>query len=550
MRWTTCAVLLCTGTILYLMRRHAFDVPLETDECNYIYIAQRLLAGDRLYVDVWDHQPFGIFTFFAGVISIFGHEPLVFRNLAVVASLTSLSLVYIIARRSGGLAAGVVAAICFALVSSDPGTAGEGCNREIFMNPLILLSWYLIGNDKHYRFGHIFLAGLSLGLASCLKTVVVIHWLLLAVWIVWDAVRHSNKPPKTAAITRSIIWFAAGPTVIWLSTTGYFWLTGRLWEFIDAVFLFNMQYSQDSGSSLSRFWQFFAPQGHPFIFDSALLLWLAAIAATPWLLWVSISRRIHNRAGILSPLLIAGYIAVCLPGRAWPHYYYLMIPTLCIAIPVCLSHLSAYIHNATSLAHLQKPLQVIVSTSLVLALLWTQYTDYISQPPFGITITRYFSRDFWGKAVGEKIKSVTDPGDSIFVYGNEAEMYYYAERKCASRYTMITGLRVGDPTAAERRKQLIDDLKRDPPRIIIILFDEKPFPEWSKFLQQNYANAIGWDCNDRYSANCDNPDPSWVIMIAYQDPKRPVDEIDWQWDRKQVGGWHRGLGRPQRKAQP
>jgi len=526
------------------MRRHAFDVPLETDECNYIYIAQRLLAGDRLYIDVWDHQPFGIFTFFAGIISIFGHTPLVFRNLAVVASLCSLAFVFIIARRSGGLSVGLVAAICFALASSDPGTAGDGCNREIFMNPLILLSWYVAGSVHRHRAGYIFLAGLSLGLASCLKTVVAIHWLLLAVWMAWDTARQLQPPRKNVAILRLLLWFSAGPTLLWLGTAGYFWLTHRLWEFVDAVFLFNMQYSQDSGSAFARFWQFFSPQGHPFIFDSALPLWLAAILATPWLIWASFSRRGKSATSLLAPLLIAGYIAVCLPGRAWPHYYYLMIPALCITVPVSLSHLLGLIRNAENMTLTRRWLSTVVPATLVIALLGTQYTSYISQPPFGITITRYFSRDFWGRAIGEKIKSVTDPDDSIFVYGNEAEMYYYANRKCASRYTMITGLRVGDPTAAHRRKKLIDDLNRNLPRIIVVLFDEKPFPEWSAFLKQHYSIAIGWDCNDRYSARCDQPDPSWVIMIVYQDPARPVKPIDWNWDRKQVGGWHLGIGRP------
>ncbi|KKK62157.1 hypothetical protein LCGC14_3007150, partial [marine sediment metagenome] len=40
----------------WIIRLHAFAVPLETDECNYAYIGSRLLAGDRLYLDVWDHH--------------------------------------------------------------------------------------------------------------------------------------------------------------------------------------------------------------------------------------------------------------------------------------------------------------------------------------------------------------------------------------------------------------------------------------------------------------------------------------------------------------
>ena len=146
------AGLVAAAVVLVLFRRHAFDLPLETDECNYAYIGARLLTGDLLYVDVWDHQPFGVFTLFASVIAVFGDDPLVFRWLAVMFSGASLLLVHAIVRRGVGKSAAFVAAILFALVSSDPGTAGEGCNREIFMNTFVLAAWYLalIGCKRRY----------------------------------------------------------------------------------------------------------------------------------------------------------------------------------------------------------------------------------------------------------------------------------------------------------------------------------------------------------------------------------------------------------------
>ena len=39
-------------------------------EGNYAYIGQRLAAGDRLYVDVWDHQPPGVFALTAAVARV------------------------------------------------------------------------------------------------------------------------------------------------------------------------------------------------------------------------------------------------------------------------------------------------------------------------------------------------------------------------------------------------------------------------------------------------------------------------------------------------
>ncbi|MFQ5491463.1 MAG: glycosyltransferase family 39 protein, partial [Phycisphaerae bacterium] len=136
--WADALLLFVAAALLVGMRLHAFDLPLETDECNYIYTAARLLAGDQLYTDVWDHQPPGIFAFFAVVIALFGDTQPVFRWLATAACLTSLLLLVLICRHTAGRWAGYLAALLYALISADPGTAGEGCNREIFMNSLAL----------------------------------------------------------------------------------------------------------------------------------------------------------------------------------------------------------------------------------------------------------------------------------------------------------------------------------------------------------------------------------------------------------------------------
>ena len=80
-------------------------------------------------------------------------------------------------------------------------------------------------------------------------------------------------------------------------------------------------------------------------------------------------------------------------------------------------------------------LAVGATYTLVPALLMvTQYRDYLSQPLFGITVKRYNSRDFWGQAHGDNVRRITDPDDSIFVFGHDTSVYYYAKRRCASRF--------------------------------------------------------------------------------------------------------------------
>ncbi|MBU0719558.1 MAG: glycosyltransferase family 39 protein, partial [Planctomycetes bacterium] len=336
--WVQWVCLAIAAVILVAFRMHAFDLPLETDECNYAYIGGRLLAGDRLYVDVWDHQPPGVFALFAGAIALFGDAPEVFRWMAVAFSLASLGLVYGIALRCGGRGAAVLAALLFALASSDPGTAGEGCNREIYMNTLVLAAWYLALRSGGSSGWAVFGSGLALGLGSALKTILAVHWGFLALWIGWWAWTRAGDRNRAAAVARSLVLFGAGPAIVWMAVFGYFAATSRLAESIEAILLFNLSYSEGTEGFFARFARFFAPVRHPFIFDSALPLWLGAAAALLWLVADAVMSRSAQVVGILG-LVLAGFVATCLPAQFWPHYYYLLIPPMAVAVAVGVARL-------------------------------------------------------------------------------------------------------------------------------------------------------------------------------------------------------------------
>lgn len=532
MSWPALVWVAFTSLILIALRLHAFELPLETDECNYAYIGARLLAGDRLYVDVWDHQPFGVFLLFAAVIAVFGDTPEVFRWMATGFSIVSLVLVYAIARRCGGRGAGWMAAALFALASSDPGTGGEGCNREIYMNTLILTAWYLGVRRSGPGGWSLFGAGAALGFASTLKTIVAVHWAFLALWLVANAWRRTAAPKCWRAVLKAVVLFAAAPASIWLSACGYFSVTGRFDAFVDAVFSFNLSYAGGTGGFAERFYTFFAPPRHPFVFDSALPLWLGGGLATAWLAYDAFVQR-GSRSLPLLLLVGAGFVAVCLPAQFWPHYYYLVLPGLVIGLAVTISRLAVWLRNSRRV-HATTAVVGFLGLCLLFPL-WlfvTEYDAYLAQPLFGITVNRYNSRDFWGRGQGYNIRRVTEPDDEIFVYGNEAEFYYYAQRRCASRFTMLTGLHADYAGHEARRAMLINELEHRKPRLIFVLFDEKPFDAWTAFVKAHYSEPIGWDFHDRTGAP--------IMFVVERTDRPPVERIDWNWDRAAVGGWFPG----------
>lgn len=510
--------------MLVALRMHALPLPLETDECNYAYIGERLLNGEKLYADVWDHQPPAVYVLFAGVIALFGSSDVVFRMLATAFSLGSLALIYgILAKRISRWPA-FVGALAFALTSSDPGMAGEGCNREIYMNTLTLAAFALLLTAS--RPGEtpassapsnrrLLVSGALIGLASLFKTVAAAQWFFLAIWLFGVSLRHWGG--VRSAATR-IVWFAMGPALVWSVTALYFAWTGRWSAFMEAVFGYNLSYSGLNEGVWGRAMGFFTPR-FP-VFAATAPIWFGGLLGGVWLAlrWVwrrhdlRWTRRCHNDGALLCYLL-GSFLAVCLPGLYWHHYYYLLLPPLVLVCGTAFGRLLEWRIGGVSRWGIQ-----LAAAGWIIWLASLQFHYYLGVTPEHIAYRRYDYRDQWAKAQGLRIASLTEPDDQIFVWGKDAGVYFYSRRRCASRYTMVGALESNAEGADARRAILLDELRRNRPRVVLVV--EPEFDALRRFLQENYVVA-GVDMHDR---NQDEP-----IMLALQDPTRPVRQVSWEW---------------------
>ncbi len=498
--------LLIAAGVLVAFRSHAFTIPLETDECNYAYIAGRLIDGDRLYVDVWDHQPPGVFAMFAVAIELFGSSPTMVRCLAMGASLVAMVLLFVMLLRTSGPTAAALGALIFAICSSDPGIAGEGSNREIFMNTLALAALLpLTGRTLTTR--RLLLVGLALGLGSTLKTVMAAQWLLVLIWVIarrW-VLSRSLKDTVLAAV-----WMSVGPLVIWLGIFAYFAAVGRFAEFSDAVFGFNLGYSGIGEGFFDRYPRFFG--GPMRVFTSALPLWIAAACTTPILVVLS-RRELAGHTGLVLAFAMGSFQAVCLPGRYWPHYYGLLLPPMVLVCVLVISKVAAQFRSRAATVSLA------TLTGVWLAgLLWYQYQYYLGVDPMQVTAHRYDYRAQWGRAQGVRVGQLTDPSDTVFVWGKDAGIYFYSHRRSASRYTMVGSLEDGVRGARERRRILLEELRSARPRLVLVV--EPEFDELRSYLEKNYVIA-GVDMHDLH--------PNRPIMLALMDKNRPVELVDWEW---------------------
>ena len=120
------------GVVVWV-RIRLLGVPLERDEGEYAYMAQQLLQGVLPYTESLSMKFPGIFFMYAGVLSFFGeshgaiHLSLLFLNLATA------FLLFLLGRNLLGFSAGIVAAICFSVLTLSPSLHGIWANSEHFV---------------------------------------------------------------------------------------------------------------------------------------------------------------------------------------------------------------------------------------------------------------------------------------------------------------------------------------------------------------------------------------------------------------------------------
>ena len=507
--YTAIDYVVLTGAVLLMvvLRLHAFDAPLEVDECNYAYIGQRIAEGSRFYVDVWDHQPPGMYWYCGLLVRWFGAGAWVFRVSAAVAVAATLILVYAICRRALGRGSAAVAALLLAVVSSDPGIAGEGCNREIYMNAFGAAALWLVLDGRRWA---LLCAGLCLGVSSLFKTVVATQWLLLAGAVVIDGLWMRRTKP--GALLGDVTLLGAGAALVWMVTAAVMRAGGRFESFVDATFIYNLGYGRIDvplTHKLTGF--FFGPHGFRVgVFRSAAGLWLAGACGVVLLPW----RRDRRFALCVTALAVGSFLAVCLPGRFWNHYYMLMLVPLVVASAALVRGVFERWTRDRSGVH---PPAILTAVLVVTASSALQWHYYLSLPPDRIASFRYHGRMAWARRQGRRVAKVTAPKDTIYVAGLDAGIYYYSGRRCASRYTMVTHLAGDDPRAARRRSELLDDLHRFAPRLILLI--NAPYiAELDRYIREKRFVKVG-------------EDPGRMVVLC--DPDRMIARIDWQ-DRPQI----------------
>ena len=477
--WLLCLLL------LLLARVPSVVEPTGNDQNIYMYVADRIRVGEVPYVNAWDQKPPAVFAVYAGLRAVWPYPSVVAIADLLAAGLTAWGLV-LLGGRTTTAACGALAAATFLLFGHPSLTRLSGVyvrgQCEIFIafasTAAILLAWRA-GRSP----GRLLCSGVCLGLAFWFKYNALAYVLPVAVAAM--AGRGSSSTPKPGLW--ELGWIAAGFAAVGGVTLTYFAAQGALEALRLATLDYNLRYSGETYTSglLGALAHILAT---PFSRARVDMLWfLGAVGAV--LLTVLGFRRERPVVLLCVTWLLAVVVSIAVNGaRDLPQYFVQAGPPLAFAWAA-----------GTRLAWQIGPLWRLGIVLVVVGGLWrvgvetpvstglrlgglpelTRNLTFDLQHMTGrIDRETYLTRFAGGQkydareiaSLAEYVRTRTDPGDRIFVFGFAPGVYVDAQRRSASRFFWSRPIIL--EFAAERRGYgsagLLEDLEAGAPAVVAL----------------------------------------------------------------------------------
>ena len=446
------AALMALGAVIFFARLHTYDEPLERDITTYAVIAHELLAGKKLYSQLWDHKPPAIHATYAAAETIAGYGRNSILLLNVGAGLATLIACYAAGSAlTGKSSTGLFAAVVWAMISGELGLEANQPNTEVFINAFMTAGFALVLRKPTIvaRPNIAILAGLFFAVASLYKQVVIVPVALLCL----AHLATSDRTYRKTAIA-DVMYITTAGALLWAVVFGYFTWTGRGDAFIDANFIYNRAYAGHFLSNLRH--GFFRP---PLPLRTLMLLGGLAVLTFSGLLFAM--SRGPRRPWILLLALIGGCHIAALLGQFFAHYYQLWLPPLAIGTAWSVSLLM----RQTAVVNWR-----IVRSTLPLAILAAiliAELPYYFLPPKVWSARKYGSIFIETDVEARKLAGLLRPGETFYEWGNETGLYFATKQDPPSGVCFVDPLLVG-PLQAELWDRVAADLQRSKPDVVIL----------------------------------------------------------------------------------
>jgi hypothetical protein len=457
--------------------------PLERDSATYCLVAQRMLKGLRLYRDLWDNKPPGIFYIYLPIVKLFGPVMWCVGVMDVVWLLLISYCIFRFVERYLGAPAAAIAILFNAGWHSTQGYVHAG-QPETYLMFCVFAAYLLMLPEGRWPPARRFLAGLVMGAAFWLKynAAVFFPFVTLLPYMDFSALdrvpRHAKLAIPWRQWVRQTCVAISGFFVAVVAMLLHLWTIG-VWPW----------FREEQFEVLPRYGAMVFERAHPLwlivIFQTYrhLLPWNEAIVAVALL----IAWKRKELAGTAPIFLMgsAGYLLTASQGRFHPYYFETTYPFIAICWGYvwvktfqgfkALSKICAQRQWKLAQVMLWLAFLNLIYASLV-AEIFRINEQYHSLALWYRQPERSYAEYLWQMdleklhdqmAVIDYLKTDSAPQDYVYVWGTAPAINFLSQRPPATRF--VSNLGLISPWGLERwRAELVHDLKANPPRFIVV----------------------------------------------------------------------------------
>ena len=406
------------------------------DAAIFSAVGWRVAEGDALYAQIWDHKPPGMYVPYLAAHLITADSGIAWGIVwaSTVASVAAASLLVgaLLAREGTSWFAWLAAALAALGSGSYLLSLGGGLGESIALLPISLAVLTA-------------LSGRWLVSAVCAGVAIAVSLQALPVLAAVTVLGLSDDRQATMRRAGTVV---VGVGIVFALAVVGVWANGGLADAPDALVDYSAAYravaSREGGASA---W--------------ALVPW-TVLVLLPLVVGVGVAaverrRLARPRLALASSAwLAASILVIALQGRFYAHYATPLVIPMAILAGLGFRAMWSSLPRRIAPAALGLPLILTVGLSLLVGAAGARDEQ---QP-----ITDSNQR---AATVAAVVRSLTNPEDRIFVWGNDARLYELAGRAPASRYAYLYPLLTPGFVNGDRIDSVLAELEAAPPVVIV-----------------------------------------------------------------------------------
>ncbi len=424
--------------------------PMSRDEGAYGYLGKLAAKGLTPYLDFYEMKPPMLYYLYGLGGSLFGFTDLGLRLFALLLTLCSSLLIFLILNKYISKHFALLGAALFSILSLNPFAFGFAMIAEHLVNTLVLLSIYLV-HKSYDRKGFLFLllAGAAFASAILTKQTAI---LLSPVFLLYFVLERRYKPWFMQCLR-----FAAGVLIPVTLLAILFVINGALSEAMYWLTTYPAKYASSVSPEEGKIYLRYFSKNIS-LFQLSLFI-ASALALVANLIWIK--KKPFN--WFITYFIIA--LLTVVPGfRFYGQYWMLIFAPMALMV-------AAALHQVEKL----KPRLGIIAAGLVMVLMTGElivHSDYYFGKPSSAEVDKLYKNNPFGpiRKLSTYAGSLMKADDTFMVFGSEPQAYLYADKIAPSKHVFMSMISKHDEKSKTFISETMNDLEQKQPDYVLFNF--------------------------------------------------------------------------------